>query len=150
MKIGDIMHRAPVTVRMDQTFAEAFRLLAERHFTILPVVDAQGVHKGNFELRDVWDVLLPKAVKLDRKAIEDLSFVSSSVDKLKDLLADRGGEPVSNFVNGSDSPAIHPDSPLLQAILLLEEFGQSLVVVDRGTHKVVGVVSAWEVLDSLR
>lgn len=150
MKIGDIMNRAPVTVRIDQTFAEAYAVMLDRRFTSLPVVDAKGAYLGNFDLRDVWNVLLPKATQLSRKAIEDLSFVSGSVERYKDRLAEVSGESVAKFVNKTDQPAVHPDTPVTQAMLQLDAVNEAIAVVDRTTHHVVGVVSAWEILHALR
>jgi CBS domain-containing protein len=150
MKVGEIMNRAPVTVRNDQTFGEAFRVLVETRHTILPVVDADGVYRGIFDLHDIWTVLLPKAAKLSRKSIEDLSFVSSSLEKMKEQIADSASLPIEQFVTAADVPPIYPDSPVIQAVLLLDEFGETIAVVDRQTKKLVGVIAAWQVLDILR
>jgi hypothetical protein len=54
---------------------------------------------------------------------------------------------VSEFVNGDDSPPLYSDSPVMQAILLLDECGETLAVIDRKTRKMVGTVFAWDILD---
>jgi CBS domain-containing protein len=149
VKTGDIMNRAPISVRSDQTFGEAFRILVKSRMTNLPAVDAAGIFQGNFDLKDVWNVLLPKAAQLDRKSLEDLSFVSTSLDKLKDLVADASEQPVSNFLNTKDAPPLHPENPVIQAILLLDEHGETLAVVDSKTRMLVGSVSPWDVLDPI-
>jgi len=139
MKAGEIMNRAPVTVRTDQTFGEAFRVLIESRQATLPCVDGSGVYKGLFDLKDIWDVLLPKAAQLSRKSIEDLSFVSGSVERMKERLAEAAGLPVTRFLTADDAPPLHTDSPAMQA-----------AVVERGSGKLAGVVSPWHVLDALR
>jgi CBS domain-containing protein len=149
VKTGDIMNRTPVSVRSDQTFGDAFQTLVKSRMTNLPAVDAEGIFQGNFDLKDVWNVLLPKAAQLDRKSIEDLSFVSTSLDKLKDLVADVSALPVSKFLNTQDAPPLHPENPVIQAILLLDEHGETLAVVDSKTRKLVGTVSPWDVLDPI-
>lgn len=150
MKIGEIMNRAPVSVRMDQTFGEAFRVLVETGHKFLPVVDAEGVYHGNFDLKDVWGVLLPKAARLDRKSIENLAFVPSSLEKMKDKLADAAEDLVEKYVTRSDAPPLAPESPVIQGILMLDECGETLAVVDANTHKLVGILSATDVLNALR
>jgi len=150
MKVGDIMNRAPVTVRTDQTFGDGFGVLVQSRQTVLPCVDATGVYRGVFDLKDVWDILLPKAAQLNRKSLEDLSFVSSSVDKMKDQIGDAAAEPISRFLTAEDIPPLHPDSPLIQAILLFDEYGENIAVVERETRKLAGVISAWQILDALR
>lgn len=150
MKIGEIMNRAPISVRMDQTFGEAFRVLVETGHKFLPVVDADGVYHGNFDLNDIWGVLLPKAARLNRKSIENLAFVSSSLDKLKDRLGEEAGEPVSKYVTRSDAPPLAPENPVIQGILMLDECRETLAVVDPHSHKLVGILSATDVLNALR
>lgn len=147
MKTGEIMNRTPVTVRIDQTFGEAFHKLVQSRSSNLPVVDAEGIYKGSFDLKDIWNILLPKAAQLDRKSLEDLSFVSTSLDKLKDQIAEASPRPVSEFVNAKDAPPLYEDSPVIQAILLLDECGETLAVIDRKTRKMVGTVFAWDILD---
>lgn len=150
MKVEEIMNRTPVTVRFDQTFGDAFQTLAESRQTILPAVDADGTYRGLFDLKDIWKILLPKAAQLSRKSIEDLAFVSSSLEKMKDQIAEAKALPVSQFLNKDDAPPLHPDSPVIQAVLFLDEYGETIAVVDRQTKKLVGVVSAWQLLDAIR
>ena len=150
MKVAEILNRAPVSVRSDSTFGSAFQTLRESRVTTIPVVDAEGVYKGIFDLKDIWDVLLPKAAQLSRKSIEDLSFVSSSIDKMKDQIAEAASLPIAQFLTSEDLPALHPESPLIQAVLLLDEHGETLAVVDRQTRKLVGTIAAWQLLDALR
>ena len=150
MKVVDIMNRAPVTVRSDQTFGEGLDRLLQSRQPVLPCVDPEGIYKGIFDLKDVWDILLPKAAQLNRRSLEDLSFVSSSIDKMKDQIAEAASEPIARFLNTEDAPVLHPESPLIQAILLFDDFGPNIAVVDRQTHKLTGVVSAWHLFDALR
>ena len=150
MKVVEIMNRAPVSVRSDSTFGSAFQTLLASRVTTIPVVDAEGVYKGIFDLKDIWDVLLPKAAQLSRKSIEDLSFVSSSIDKMKDQIAEAASLPIAQFLTSEDLPALHPESPVIQAVLLFDEHGETLAVVDRQTRKLVGTIAAWQLLDALR
>ena len=150
MKVAEIMNREPVTVRDDQTFGEAFQKLCETRRLILPVVDEQGVYKGIFDLKDVWRILLPRAAHLDRGGLVDLSFANSSLETLKDHIAENAGASIGRCITADDTPPVFPDTPVIQAILMLDVHRETIAVVDRQTRKLVGVVSAWEVLDSLR
>jgi CBS domain-containing protein len=150
MKVGDIMNREPVTARTTQTFGDAFRILVENRTTNLPVIDEDGVFKGNFDLNDIWRTLLPRATQLARKSIEDLAFVSSSIEKLKERIHEAGPLPVTQFLTAEDAPTLFPENPLTQAILLLDEHEEVLAVVDRQSRKLVGTLSSWDVLDPLR
>jgi CBS domain-containing protein len=150
MKVAEIMNRTPVSVRSDSTFGSAFQTLLESRVTTIPVVDAEGVYQGIFDLKDIWHILLPKAAQLNRKSLEDLSFVSSSIGKMKDQIEEAASLPIAQFLTSADLPALHPESPLIQAVLLLDEYGETLAVVDRQTRKLVGTIAAWQLLDALR
>lgn len=149
MKTGEIMNRTPVTVRIDQTFGEAFRILVQNRASNLPVIDAAGVYQGSFDLTDIWNILLPKAVQLNRKSLEDLSFVSTSNEGLQELIDEASPLSVRLFVSDADAPPIYPDGPVIQAILMLDEYCETLAVIERGSRKLVGTVSAFDVLDRL-
>ena len=149
LKTGDIMNRAPVSVRSDQRFDEAFQTLVRNRISNLPAVDEHGIYRGNFDLKDIWSILLPRAAHLDRNSLHDLSFVATSLDKLKDLIQDAASLRVSDFLNSNDTPALHPEDPVTQAILLLDEHGETLAVVDSQTRKLVGTLSPWDVLDPI-
>lgn len=150
MKIGEIMNRAPISVRIDQTFGEAFRLLVDTEHEMIPVVDAEGIYQGNFDLKDIWGVLLPRAARLDRKSIEHLGFVTSSLEKLKERLQDEANEAVSKYVTRHDLPTLSPDSQLVQAIHMLDECRETLPVVEPKTLKLVGILAASDILKALR
>ena len=150
MKVGDIMNRAPLSVRTDETFETAFQKLIANRVSNLPVVDPNGVFQGNFDLKDVWSLLLPKAAKLDRKSIEDLSFMPGSIEKFQEMLAGAAQEKTTKFVSPSDAPPLYPESSALQAVLMFYEYGHRLAVVERGTRKLVGTVSGWDLLVRLQ
>ncbi len=150
MKVAEIMNRAPLSLRDDETFGSAFERLRDAQVTTIPVVDADGVYEGIFDLKDIWRLLLPRAAHLNRNSIEDLSFVSSSLDRMKDEISEAAPLPIRQFLTADDLPVVYADSPVQQAILLIDKYGETVAVVDRQTRKLVGTVSAWQILDALR
>lgn len=151
MIVREIMNPAPIVVRMDQKFAEGFQIMLESRHSMLPVVDADGTYRGIFDVRDVWTLLLPKAARvLDRKSIDDLSFAFSSLERLREQIADVADEPISDFVSKEDPPPVYTDTPVLQAILLLYQHGQAIPVIERSSGKLAGVLATWQVLEVLR
>lgn len=150
MKIAEIMNRAPICVRLDQTFGDAFRILTESGHGFLPVVDADNTYHGNFELQDIWGVLLPKAARLSRSSLGDLSFLPDSLETMRERLREAADAPVSKFVTRADAPPVSPDTALIQGILLLDEHREALAVVDSKSHKLVGILGAKDVLNALR
>ena len=150
MQVQDLMNRNVVTLSPNDTFSHAFALLNERQLRSIPVADDRGVYRGMFDLYDIWKVLLPKAATLRAVAVTDLSFLSGTPEGLREKLQAAAGRPVTEFLDDEKSPSIHPEAPLSEAILLLYRSGSTLPVVDRQSRKLLGVVSAWEVLRTLR
>lgn len=148
MTVREIMNPTPVTITTAHTFGTALQLLMERRIRSLPVVDTCGVYRGMFDLYDVWTVLLPKAALLDYDSLVDLSFVSSAKDRLKELLAEAAPRPVSEFLEKDFIPMVSPDVPAQEAVRLMFHYGGNIAVAERG--KLIGLVSAWEILGGLQ
>jgi arabinose-5-phosphate isomerase len=53
--IEDVMTRAPAAVRADQLAAEAWRVMKERNFDEMPVVDAEGRYLGLLDVQDLLE-----------------------------------------------------------------------------------------------
>lgn len=53
--IDEVMTRDPASVRDDQLAAEAWRLMKERNFNQLPVVDADGKYVGQLDVQDLLE-----------------------------------------------------------------------------------------------
>lgn len=149
MHVEHLMNGQPVTIGLKETFGSALRLLIEHRVRSLPVVDEHWIYKGMFDLYDVWAQMLPRAAMLDKESLEDLSYVSSSIESLREKLADADTRSIREFLDTEEAPAIHPDTPVIEAVRLLYHHGGNLAVVDRKTHRLVGLVSAWEILKHL-
>lgn len=148
MTVSTIMNNNPVTLPMSETFGGALRLMTTQRIRVLPVVDASGAYKGTFDLADVWKMLLPKAALLGMKSITDLSFVSDAQELLREKLAEAAPRPVSEFLDYTVEP-LHPDTPVQEAMLLFYQHDGDIPVIERKTKRLVGIVSPWEVIDSL-
>jgi CBS domain-containing protein len=150
MTVQEVMNTNPITASMTSNFGEAFRTLMDREVSSLPVVDADGVYRGMFDLHDIWALLLPKAALLAMDSLPDLSFMADSQKEMQQKLSQAANRPVSQFLDGVESPVVHPHTPVKEAILLLHRHGGILPVVDRKTRRLLGVVSAWDILEKLR
>jgi CBS domain-containing protein len=150
MTVQEVMNTDPITTSLNSNFGEAFRTLMDRSVSSLPVVDADGVYRGMFDLHDIWQLLLPKAALLAMDSLPDLSFMADSQKEMQQKLNQAASRPVSQFLNGVESPVVHPHTPVKEAILLLHRHGGILPVVDRKSRRLLGVVAAWDILEKLR
>ncbi len=57
---------------------------------------------------------------------------------------------VGDNIDTENLPVVHPDTSLMEAMLLLYQHRTHVTVVERATNKVVGVVTISEVLEAIR
>ncbi len=150
MTAKTIMNASPVTLSLHDSFGQAFHLLMDMRVRGLPVIDPDGRYRGMFDLYDIWEVLLPKAALLDHKSIGDLGFLGANADSLQEKLAEAWERPISDFLDDEHSPAICPDSPVIEAVLQLYKHGGNLPVVDSNSQRLLGIMSPWEILGRVR
>lgn len=150
MTVNSIMNTTPLTIPPEATFGEAVQTLIERRVRNLPVVDATGIYRGMFDLYDIWKQLLPRAVLLQDKFLEDLSFFSGSLSDLKQKLGSAAAKPLTEFLDDKQSPPVHPETPMEEVILLLFRHDGAIPVIEKNTRRFLGIVTAWEILNALR
>ena len=75
-------------------------------------------------------------------------YVTDTLEHMSARLDVLGGDPVSKYLS-TDVRVVHPDTPLMETLLILYQTRISLAVVERDTRRLVGVVSYWELLDKV-
>ena len=147
MTCSSVMNRQPVTLRADDTIADAVAAMRGSRHKAIPVIDGQGRYLGLFNFHALLGLLLPKVVTVE-SGLRDLSFASDMQDSLREKLQELLGRPVKDYLE-REVTLIHPDMPLMEAVLLLYKANNTLPVVERDGGKLVGMLSPWDVLDCL-
>lgn len=147
MACSEIMTSNPVTLRGSDTVAQAAATLMEKRWIILPVVDETGSYLGLFGAFELLRILLPKAATLDH-LLPDLGFMADNLPALQDRFAEHEGEPVGSHLR-TDLPVLHPDTPVVEALLQQFRARSTLPVVDKATNQLLGVVSYWDALAAI-
>jgi CBS domain-containing protein len=142
-----IFNREFETLRDSDSVADATRRMLENRMSDLPVVDAAGKLVGLLKLERVLAALLPTAALLGA-GIPDLAFVSDDLDDLRDKMREIDSRLVREFAVMPEH-VVYPDTPPLEIVLQLHRGANNLPVVERGTGKLVGTVSARDVLSAL-
>jgi len=126
----------------------ALRRMLDDSVSDLPVVDASGALVGMFKLEKLYAMLLPRAALLGH-GMSDLTFVSDTLQELREKMRDIGDDPVLDYVIKADH-VIHPDTPPLEIVLLLHNGVNNVPVVDKDSRRLVGMVSARDLLTALQ
>lgn len=146
MTVASIMHPDPLTLRADQTVGEAVRILREHRFRSVPVIESNGTMIGQFSVRTILSLLLPRVATL-RGGLRRLSFMHDSMEDLRRRLSDNLDEPLRDHAH-TNVECVGPDDPLSQTVLVLFEKQENLPVVNE-VGKLVGILSYWDVVDHL-
>ncbi len=147
MKANIIMNPHPMTLRPTDTVATAADRILKHHLRHLPVVDEQGRYLGTFSVYSLLKLTLPKAV-LDKHGLDNVSFVTESVEDLAQRLGKRRDEPVKNWLNIHE--VARPDTHAMEIMLLmLHGRTTSVPVVNKTDNRLEGIISFWDVLEKL-
>ncbi|MDG4598263.1 MAG: CBS domain-containing protein [Candidatus Contendobacter sp.] len=147
MKANIIMNPHPMTLRPTDTVATAADRILKHHLRHLPVVDDQGRYLGTFSVYSLLKLTLPKAV-LDKHGLDNVSFVTESVEDLAQRLGKRRDEPVKNWLNIHE--VARPDTHAMEIMLLmLHGRTTSVPVVNKTNNRLEGIISFWDVLEKL-
>lgn len=136
----------PVLADTD-TVAEATRRMLDDRVSDLPVIDASGAFIGMFRLDRLYATLLPKAALIGY-GVPDLAFVSDTLGQLRERMREIEHLAVRDFVVNARG-VVHPDTPPLEIVLLLHQGVNAIPVVERDGGRLVGVVSARDLLVAL-
>jgi acetoin utilization protein AcuB len=154
MTTGKIMTSRVITLQPDDRVADALALMHKHHVRNMPVVDDSGAFIGLFGVRRLGHLLLPRAaVDLSRYSVADLSFLPDEIRQMSERWQEVAREPVARFLEKKKKLLFcTPDTSFPQLLELIEQSKDSslpVIVVEGDTKKLVGMVSAWDVLEGV-
>ncbi len=152
MTVQSIMTRDLKTIVPAHTVKEGLKMMHEWHVRTLAVVDDDNQFVGLFGMRQLVHLLLPKAAQIEF-GLTDLSFMPDDMGELYHRLRAVGQKPVADFLEKKEDLLLcDPATPMPEVLELLHQsFNTSLpvLVVEGENNKLVGMVSAWDVLEKL-
>ncbi len=143
MTADQLMNSHPVVLRDTDTIGTAAEQIMSHRFRSLPVVDRDGRFLGIIGVGCMLRLVLPKAATF-KKGLNDLRYISSSLEDLRERLDRVIDQPVTICLD-SDVPVVHPNTPMIETLLILYRTKMALGVVDETTGRLVGVISYFDV-----
>jgi CBS domain-containing protein len=145
--VADVMTRDVITATPDMPLTEAIKILAEKHISGLPVVDATGKVAGVLAESDLmWQEsgVTPPAFIMLLDSVIYLENPARYERELHKSLGQTVGEVMSR-----NPVTIAPDQPLREAARLMHERGiQRLPVVDPA-GQVVGILTRGDIVRTM-
>lgn len=150
---SSIMARSYPVLTGEMTLTECVRTLLQNRVLAMPVVDEHGKYLGQFRKNMLVSMVLPQVAMQDRRLDRIARMIDTGL--LQDTMADVRGrfgliadDPVSRHVD-AEAPVLRPKQPLVAAMFYLYQGRNFLPVVDPESGMLVGVISAWDVLENI-
>ena len=139
------MNPSPVVLRTNDTIEHGARQVMAKQRRSLPVVDDEGRFKGMLTVNCLLYLCLPQSATADG-GLTSVSFVQTSLDELRERLKEKMDKPVTICLKKKeDVIAVHPDTPILETLLALYKAKANLPVVEKGSGRLVGMISYYNV-----
>ena len=143
MQASEVMDPNPTTLKPTDTIECAARYIMEKRYRNVPVVDESFCYLGMFGVNCLLKQVIPKPVFID-KGLENVSFIHESLEDLYQRFDEVKHQPISICMN-NEVPPVSPDTPLTETLLQLYDTRSSIAVVEKGTCKLLGMISYWDI-----
>lgn len=137
----------------EMSLTECLQTLVRNKVLAMPVVDSDGRYIGQFRKNLLIAAILPQVAvhdpRFDRIAkLIDGGMLSETMEDVRERFAAIADKPVRRYLD-TDTPVLRPDQPLVTAMFYLFHGRNFLPVVEPASNLLVGVISAWDILDSI-
>jgi CBS domain-containing protein len=152
MTAETIMSFRLVKLKPTDKVCDALRIMHTHQIRNLPVVDENDQFIGLFGIRRLITLLLPRAAQISH-GLRELSFMPDEVEELYKRLEKVGQKPVTDFLEKKKNLVFcKPSTGFPEVLELLDQNPDTslpVIVVKGKKKKLVGMVSAWDVLEKL-
>ncbi len=148
MECKDIMQAIETVICEDDPASTVINFMQERHIGLAPVVDRDGAFVGLLSGDRLMHFMLPKTIHMMRGK-KRAGFLRESREELRTRLEELKQRPIRDLMDRHVEVA-HPDTGLVDAMLLITGKQFVVPVVERGSRRLVGAISFFTVLNALK
>jgi CBS-domain-containing membrane protein len=132
---------------------DCVKALLENRVLAMPVVDEAGAYLGVFRKNLMISAILPQVAVHDPRServsrMIEAGLLTETMWEIRRRFSLIAADPVRDHVD-SESPVLRPDQPLVAAMFCLFHGRNFLPVVETGSNRLVGTISAWDVMESI-
>jgi len=144
---SDAMIQDIITIKPDQTVAEAMAIFEKEDIRSLPVVNSDGKLVGLFGLRHVLLNLLPKSVTM-ADGVRRLDFILDAAPGIAKRLKKTMPMKVEEVMDKNPT-ALERDTSMWEAVRVMAVHGSPLSIIDPKDGSFVGMISRQTLLKDL-
>ena len=150
---GRIMATDYPVLTAEMTLSACLQAFVLNKVLAMPVVDNNGRYLGQFRKNLLIAAILPQVAVHDPRfdhiaKMIDGGMLSETMEDVRERFAAIADKPVRKYLD-TDTPVLQPDQPLVTAMFYLFHGRNFLPVVEPASGLLVGVISAWDILDSI-
>ncbi len=136
-----------ITASPDQTVEDVLALMKKEDVDAVPVVDEEQKLVGVFSTHVLLKNLLPVSVAMAGGLQVDVAVNAAPgiAKRLKKVGPVKISELMERKLN-----LVHPETPIWEGVNLLIQHGSPILVVDKETEKLFGMMTLHSVLDELQ
>lgn len=155
---GDVMvpQERQLRIHPEESVLTAFNKIKDRRARFLPVVEDDETYVGVFTAPTLLKLILPRAATIGlnkvstKKVIGNLGFMNLDEKDFVAQLEQMKTEKVKDHLSvPAHIPIATPETPIMEGIFLLYKYKRHVILVEKGSSKFIGTVSANSVLDSV-
>jgi CBS domain-containing protein len=143
-----IMDSNPIRIHPLDTIAIAARKIMRRRYRSLPVVDDERHFLGVVKVNDMLRLILPSQVTTHNMSAIVGKYENLSIEDLRDNLDNMLDDPIGPHIV-TEVVTVAPETSLIETLLTMHRLEQNLPVVDRGTGRLEGMISYYDIGDMM-
>ncbi|MHA1598925.1 MAG: CBS domain-containing protein [Alphaproteobacteria bacterium] len=150
MDCKSVMAPIKTTLFADEPAAKLIDFMVERHMGLVPVTERDGTFAGLVSGDGMMRFMLPKAVSMMsrvKRGMKHASYLDETIEEMQERLDALRGRTIGEMAD-RDSKTVRPDTPLIDALMLITDKQYVVPVVD-GQNKLIGAISFFSVLFAL-
>ena len=148
MTARSVMDPNPVVLHPDDCIRTAAEYVMKNRVRRIPVVDDDGKFLGVFGVNCLLRLVLPNAAIMEN-GLESVHFARETLSDLYRRFMENSNTEIALCMDEKDVEVVAPDTPLLESVLVLYRTRASLPVVDPETGKLEGVISYYDLGESI-
>jgi CBS-domain-containing membrane protein len=137
-----------ITVSPGEVVEDTLEMMKKKNVEYVPVIDKEGKLLGLFSMQSLMKNLLPVSIPVGQDGIQiDMSMRAAPgiAKRLKKVGPLTVGELMERRVN-----VVYPETPTWEGVHQLVQHGPPLLVVDRDTGVLSGIITARSALEELQ